>query len=101
MKYKAIKIILIILVLCFLKSFFFFTGPVRGVIKDAKTGKPLSNVDVELIINVSSMGWVGGGGGWDYEESVLTDNNGEFNFSRWLHVQRNDWRRVSQGRQFY
>lgn len=83
MKQKIIKIILIILVLCFLKACFFFTGPIYGTILDAKTNRPLYGIEVNQKIYGSSFsGNVGGGGFWSYEKTARTDENGKFYFSQ-------------------
>lgn len=81
-KIKTLKIILIILAIYFLKSCFFFTGPIWGTVIDAKTKKPLANIEVKQKIsgNIAGIDPAGGGKSLFFEKKTHTDKNGKYFF---------------------
>lgn len=79
-RHKITKVVFIFFAVCFFKSSFFFTGPINGVVLDAKTNKPIPNIEIQEKIFVSSISF--NGNGRSFEKITHTDKNGKFSFSQ-------------------
>lgn len=71
---------LLIFALITLYCSFYFVGPIRGKVIDAKTDEPIANIGVRYSItgNDHSCFNPGGCSGWDNDRKGYTDNNGVF-----------------------
>ncbi|MFC1656361.1 hypothetical protein ACFL14_00110 [Patescibacteria group bacterium] len=74
------KIFLTLFALIILISCFFLAGPFFGKVVDAKTGKPISNIEIKYTVKALSIDIQGGSTYTIYNKSVKTKENGRFTF---------------------
>jgi len=96
--------VFIVLFLITLKASFYFTGPLKVKVIDAKTDEPIEGIKVELMIYGDIQPCISAGGciGWDDDSHKgYTDKNGVFKtplsiskripFLQWLDSERKLW----------
>lgn len=83
-KRKILYIILGVILFIFIKSTFVFAGPIFGQLIDAKTGKPISNIKINLKIEACLGAELLNVGGCNsdtiYNKTIVSDKNGKFIF---------------------